>query len=270
MVGHNKNNYKDGGLTINMNTKILIEIGLTVGEIKTYLSLLKLGSTSTGPLAKESQVSRSKLYSILDKLEKKGLVSHNEKNGVAYFQAVEPSKIKDYLNDKEKSIEKIKVEFEAFLPELEKLYQSVGEVQKVKIYQGIKGLITAHEHTYLKLKRGEEYYYLGIPEYQPETHHLYWQRDHLRRAKEGIKCKLLFNKSTSREILQNRKKFKLCDARFMPTDIKTPAYFLIYKDTVMIAIPSENPLAIEITSQEVADSFVAYFKEFWKRSKPLK
>ncbi|GAG26288.1 unnamed protein product, partial [marine sediment metagenome] len=47
-----------------MDTKILEEIGLTQGEIKTYLALLKLGSSSTGPIAKESQVSRSKLYSI--------------------------------------------------------------------------------------------------------------------------------------------------------------------------------------------------------------
>jgi sugar-specific transcriptional regulator TrmB len=252
-----------------METRILEEIGLTPGEIKTYLALLKIGSGSTGPLAKESQVSRSKLYIILDKLEKKGLVSHNEKNGITYFQASEPLKIKDYISEKEKSLSILKKDFEKFLPELETLQEDAGRVQKVKVYQGIKGLITAHEHTYLKLSKGDEYYYLGIPENQPETHHLYWERDHIRRVEKGIKCKMLFNRSTPRAVLKNRKKYKFCDVRYMPTDIKTPAYFLIYKDTTMIAIPSENPLVIEIISQEVSDSFMAYFNEFWKRSKPF-
>ena len=253
-----------------MEITILEEIGLTQGEIKTYLALLKLGSTSTGGLAKESQVSRSKLYSILDKLEKKGLASHNEKNGVTCFQASEPSKIKDYIKNKQNSIENLSKEFEKFLPTLEKYQENQGGVQKVKIYQGMKGLITAHEHTYLKLKKGDEYYYLGIPPEQPETHHLYWQRDHLRRSKEGIGCKLLFNKDTPMDIVKNRNKFRLCEARYMPTNVKTPAYFLIYKDTVMISIPSENPITIEITSQEIADSFMVYFNEFWNKSKPFK
>ena len=268
IVGHNNKKYKTIVTPNYMDTNLLLELGLTAGEIKTYLALLKLGSASTGPIAKESQVSRSKLYLILDKLEKKGLASHNEKNGIIYFQASEPSKIKDYINEKEKSIEKLKYEFNKFLPELEK-YQEPGRVQRVKVYQGVKGLITAHEHTYLKLKKGDEYYYLGIPEYQPETHHLYWQRDHIRRSKAGIKCKLLFNQSTAKETIKNRNKYKLCEARYMSTDINTPSYFLIYKDTVMIAIPSENPLVIEINSQEVADSFMAYFNEFWKKSKPV-
>jgi sugar-specific transcriptional regulator TrmB len=252
-----------------METKLLEEIGLTKGEIKTYLALLKLGPSSTGPLSKESQVSRSKLYSILDKLEKKGLVSHVEKNGIIYFQAVEPKKIKDYINEKENSLQKLKKDFEDFLPTLEN-HQTKTKNQIVTIYQGIKGLMTAHEHTYLKLKKGDEYHYIGIPKDQPEIQHMYWQRDHIRRDKVGIKAKLLFNKDTDKEVLKNRNSYKLCDARYMPTDIKTPAWFGTYKDTLMISVPSENPITIEIISQEIADAFEAYFQEFWKRSKPFK
>ena len=253
-----------------MDTKILEEIGLTQGEIKTYLALLKLGASSTGPISKESQVSRSKLYSILDKLEKKGLASHIDQRGVTYFQAVEPSKIKDYLKEKENNIKRLQEDFENFIPQLETIQKMAGRVQKVTVYQGLKGLITAHAHVYLKLKRGDTLYYIGVPSYQPETHHLYWQRDHMRRAKAGLKCNILFNQDTSRKIMENRNSYWGADARYMPTDIKTPSYFLIYKDTVTLSIPSEDPLTIEIVSQEIADSFMAYFNEFWKRSEKYK
>lgn len=86
--------------------------------------------------------------------------------------------------------------------------------------------MAAHEHTYLKLKKGEEYLYMGIPKYQPETHHLYWKRDHVRRTEAGIRCRLLFNADTPAETLKNRNSYRGCDARYMPFSIKTPSYFL--------------------------------------------
>ena len=253
-----------------MDTTLLKKIGLTDGEIKTYLALLRIGKSSTGPIAKESQVSRSKLYSILDKLEKKGLVSHIEERKVMYFIASEPNKIKDYIKEKEEQIRALEKEFNNFLPQLDMYNKENKKTQKVSFYQGLKGLTTAHEHLYLKLKKDDEYYYLGIPAVQPGTHHLYWQRDHERRIMAGIKCKLLFNRDTPKKILNNRNSYKGVDARYMPSGIKTPSYFLIYADTVMIAIASEDPIAIEIINQKVAGSFMAYFEEFWKLSKPFK
>lgn len=253
-----------------MNTQLLEQIGLTKGEIKVYLALLKLGSSSTGFIAKESQVSRSKLYSILDKLEKKGLASHIEKNGVIYFQAAEPVRIKEYIQEKEKNLKKLEKDFENFIPQLISFQKETQKVHKVSVYQGLKGLITVHEYMYLKLKKGGTYYSIGIPSTQPQTHHLFWQRDHIRRAEAGIKAKLLFTKDTSKDVLKNRNSYKGCDARYMPIDLKTPAYFEMYANTVMIVIPTENPITIEIISDEISSSFMIYFNEFWKLSKPFK
>jgi sugar-specific transcriptional regulator TrmB len=255
---------------LELEEKILERLGLTRGESKTYMSLLKLGSSTTGPIAKESQVSRSKLYIILDKLEKKGFVSHVEKDNMTYFQAVEPAKIKDYLADRQNELKNLENELDKFLPKLETLYGKFGGAQQVTIYQGLTGLKAAHEHTYLKLKKGDEYCYFGVPAYQPEEQHSYWMGDHERRVKAGIRCKLLFNRDTDAEILKERNSFAMCDARYMPTDVRPPTYILVYKDTTMMAIPSKDPLAIEIINQEIADSFKVYFNEFWKRSRALK
>ena len=56
----------------------------------------------------------------------------------------------------------------------------------------MKGLITAHEHSYLKLKKGDEVLVLGITEYQPDVQHRYWMQEHIRHGKAGIKNRLLF------------------------------------------------------------------------------
>jgi sugar-specific transcriptional regulator TrmB len=248
----------------------LEKIGLTHGEIKTYLALLKLGPSSTGPIAKQSGVSRSKVYMILDKLEKKGLASHVEKSGVVYFQAVEPGKIKDYIKEQQEQLKSLEEEFEKFLPQLESFHRAQEALHQITVYQGLKGLKVAHEHTYLKLKKGDEYYVLGVPQYQPWEHLHYWGKDHRRRSDAGIRCRMLFNSDADPKLLKNRNSFRHCEARYMPTDLRTPAYFTIYKDTTLISIPSKDPIAIEIVSREITDAFMAYFNEFWKRSKPFR
>jgi len=142
--------------------------------------------------------------------------------------------------------------------------------QDAFLSRGDDSLIRAHKKTYDKLKRGEEYLVLGIPPYQPQEHHDYWMEDHVKRAKAGIKCRLLFNQGTDKKILANRNSYGDCDSRYMPTDIKTPSYIFIYKNTVVMSIAKKDPIVIEIENQEIADSYRAYFEAFWKQTKPFK
>jgi len=249
-----------------MNIEVLKSAGLTRGEIKVYLSLLELGSSTTGPIIEKCGIARSIIYQILEKLIQKGLASYIIKEKTKYFQAAQPQKILDFIDSREKELEKNRMEVEKLLPQLI-LKQKSAKESGAQIFEGFKGIHTVHEHTYLKLKRGEEYFYLGIPESQEEKYHLYWNRDHVKRKKAGIKCRLLFNQGTNQKTLKNRNRFKGCDARYMPIDIKTPAWFLGYKDVIVIGLQSDKGIAIEIINQEIADSFKAYFEEFWKKSK---
>lgn len=252
-----------------MDIESLKEAGLTEGEIKVYLALLESGSTTTGPILEKSKIARSIIYQILERLIQKGLVSFIIKDKTKYFQAANPQKVLEYAKENalkaEENIEKIK----HLLPDLLK-YQKSSPKSQATIYFGLKGIRTAHENIYDNLKRGEKYYYLGVPAYQPEEQHIYWQKDHLKRIKEGIDGDVLFNVDTPRDILKNRNSFKGTDARYMSTDIKTPATFLIYKDTVTIILQSPQEIAVEIVNQAIADSFMAYFDDFWKLSKPFK
>jgi len=59
-----------------MYEKILEGIGLTKGEVKVYLTLLKTGETTTGKIIDNSGLSSGKIYEILEKLIKKGLVAY--------------------------------------------------------------------------------------------------------------------------------------------------------------------------------------------------
>ncbi len=252
-----------------MDLSAIKEAGLTEGEAKVYLSLLELGPSTTGPIIQKSGVAKSIIYQLLEKLLQKGLASYLTKDKTKYFQAAEPNKILDYIEERERQLQENKKKVEEILPKLI-LKQKEAKPSEAKVFEGFRGMITVHEHTYQKLKRGEEYFFLGIPPEQPKHFHAYWQRDHIKRAKMGIKCKLLFHPNTDKNILKNRNSYKFCDARYLPIKIDTPAWFMGYKDVAVIGFPSSKPITLEINNKEIADSFKAYFNEFWKKTKPFK
>lgn len=246
----------------------LKNIGLTNGEIRVYLALIKLGPSTSGPIVDKSGVSSSKIYNILERLIKKGIVSYTVKEKTRFYQAEDPIKIKDYVNKKEEEFQQQKVDIEKLIPQLQ-LQQSEKNKSEVQIYKGFRGVQTITDHIYLKLKKGDTWYNIGVPSYQEEKYHAYWHKDHLKRIKCGIKCKMLFNIGTPQKIIKNRNSYKDCDARYMPIPIETPSWILIYKDVSVIILPGDEPMAIEIMNNKIADSFKQYFDAFWKLTKPI-
>jgi sugar-specific transcriptional regulator TrmB len=255
-----------------MNNQLIAHIeeaGLTEGEAKVYLALLKLGSTTSGSIIEESKVANSIVYRILDNLIEKGLVSFIIKEKTKYFQADDPNKIIEYLEEKKNKIDESKTNISQIIPQL----ISLGETNNntlVRVYEGFKGVQTAYEHYYSKLKKGEEVVSWGVYPEQDEKYHIYWQKDHIRRKKFGIKSKILFNQGTSLEILKNRNLYWGCDSRYMPSKIKTPSWFMVYSDTSLITLQSGKGVSVEIVNKEIADSFRAYFDDLWDKSKPFK
>jgi len=241
-----------------MDTKILENIGLTDGEIRVYLALIDLGPSTSGPITDKSEVSRSKIYHILERLMQKGIVSYIIQEKTRYYQA------------EEKEFQKQKAEVDKLIPQLQLQKELEKTKSEAQIYKGFKGVQTIIEHVYVRLKRGETFYGLGIPSYQDEKYHAYWKKDHIRRIKAGIKCKLLFNKGTPREIMKNRNSYKDSDSRYMPLPMETPVWILVYKDVTALVLQTDEQMAIEIINKQMAKSFQEYFDAFWKLSKSFK
>jgi len=168
-----------------MDASLITEAGLTEGEAKVYLALLKLWSSTTGPIVKESGVANSIIYRILDGLIEKGLASYVIREKTKYFQASEPERLLGYIEERKKQLDENKEKIKKLLPQLKPLAKPVET--RVELFEGFKGFITAWEHQYTKLKGRNEYHSWGVYPVQEERFNLYWQRDHLKRIKQGIK-----------------------------------------------------------------------------------
>ncbi|MEI6732255.1 MAG: hypothetical protein WCK90_06280, partial [archaeon] len=202
----------------------------------------------------------------LNSLIQKGLASYILKNSIKYYQPAEPSRIVDYIEKKRQELEEKKVKFESLLPRL-LLLQSSQPDTSVSVYEGFAGIQTCFERYELSLKSGEEYLCLGIFALQEEKYHEYWKKHHKNRVSQKVYCRMLFNRDTDKKVLKNRNSYRLSDARYMPSDIQTPAWFFIYAEVVCIFLQSDRPVAIEIKNKEIAKTFRMYFEDYWKKSK---
>src|SRR3989338_11529589 len=97
----------------------LQRFGLSEKEAKTYLACLELGETGAGDISIKSNLPRTLVYDILERLIDIGLASYAIKNNKKYFQASNPEKLSRILKEKQESISKI-------LPKLKELQKSDG------------------------------------------------------------------------------------------------------------------------------------------------
>ena len=229
-----------------------------------YLSLLELGSSSIGEIIKTSGVSGSKTYEVLDRLIKKGLASQIVKNNVKYFEAANPERILDYLNEKKEIIEKEKADVAKIIPQLI-LKQKRTNKGDARIFYGWEGLKTANEDIIGTLKKGEEWLSMGLAG-QPESWEIYFNKRQKVRAEKGIIHKHLLNEKY-KSLYKQRKKLAHTEFRFLPKELEMPTSIEIYRDKVIIMIIlEESPMAILMESKAVAESFRKYFYAMWKNS----
>jgi len=241
----------------------LKRIGLTDGESRAYLALLKLGSSTVGPIVKESGISYSKIYEVLGRLLEKGVISYNIKEKTKHFQSIAPNRLLDILEQKEKEIIENRNQLKKIIPNLERI-KDKRFLQEAEIFLGIKGLRTAYELLLEEITKEDLlFFYLHDERYAEKTDLFYKQEFHYFK-KLGIKLKGIANsdykKSKSFTKPPNFVKIKF-------VDFPLPSIVDIYNGKILLATWRENPVSILIRSKEMYENYRDYFNEIWNIAK---
>ena len=242
--------------------KILESIGLTKSETKVYISLLELGSSSVGAIINKSKVTSSKIYELLDKLIHKGLASSVIKKGIKYFEAAPPSRILDYLKEKDEELKNQIINIKNILPELELKQKLSKEISEISVYKSMKGIETIFSIILNILKKNDGYYVFGARSGATEAQRIFLLKYHEKRIAKGIKLKILFSKDI-RNITQPYKQMKFTEVRCMNSGLMSPTQTMIVKDKTIIILWKENPMGIIIDNKEIAESYKKYFWFLW-------
>ena len=244
-----------------MDTSILKEIGLTDSEIKVYLALLELGSSTTGPIVEKSGVASSKIYEVLEKLMQKGLASFVIASGTKHFEAASPRRVEDYIREKQRRLAEQAEQIKKIIPELE-LKMTIAEKSETIVFKGINGAQTAFEDILLTLGKNDEFVVLGFS----DTDELFQQfllKFHQRRSRLGISFRGVFGDNL-KEMALAIGKLPRSQIKLFPSQHKNPIAILVYADKTIFSLPTDR-LWIQVKNLRLADSFRTRFEELWNQ-----
>ncbi len=240
-----------------MIQETLQEIGLSKNETKIYLALLELGPSLIGKICGKTKIHRRNVYDSIEMLKNKGFISLININNRNIFEAINPKKILNILEEKKQSIEQI-------LPSL--LERKNKDQSKIQVYFGKNGKKLIFED---KLNYKKEQYVLNAHKPSKIISN-YLENYHLRRIKKKIPLKMLFlNKDI--EVAKQFNKYNPIKIKILPKIFTSPIAINIYGNKVAFFLNSESiePISILIEDQNLTKSFKEHFETLWELSKEL-
>lgn len=239
---------------------ILKEFGLTDNEAKVYLAGLELGQATVQGLGKKSGVKRTTVYTTIEGLKQKGLVSQTKKGKKTFFTAEAPENL---VRLSEKRYQQLK----EVLPELKSIYNVSETKPKLRFYEGREGYISVYENI-LKDKPKE---LLAIVSYDDFCQHLdaKYEEDWIKqRVKKKIKLRWLDFETPNTRTMQKQGKKALREIRFLPKEFAFTSSMFIYDNKVVIMSGKQKEfMAVVIENTEFYQMFKQLFEMLWLRSK---
>jgi len=245
-----------------MDTAALEEIGLTNAQIKVYLGLLELGETTSGPLIKKTKLPNSVVYNALNQLIDRGLVTFVIKGKRKHFSAADP-KILISLVDESKA------KVEALVPELLAKQVTAKIKQEARVFLGWKGVYNAFTSIFEVLPRGSEYigFAAAVEEQYSEESKRFFREFQKKRARMKYAVKLIANESAREQAKEYGyyPEFGKPEYRFVPGF--APVGVVVFGDNVLQVAFGESPVAVIITSKEIAETYKRLFYAMWAIAK---
>lgn len=237
-----------------MDKTSLGKLGLSESETQIYFELLKSGPLTATNLAKITKFNRSHIYDKLDVLMQKGFVSAVIKNNTKYFNACQPEKIMDY-------VEEMRDELSNIIPQLNKIKKESQHNTVVELYQGKDGIKTILKDI---IREKKDYCVFGEEGQLQEALPVFISQ-FLRDVKSlKMQERLLSKESKRKKIVLTPKNTEI---RYLQDKYFSPTTTAVYGNKMAIFIWSEPVFAILVDNKDVAESFKSYFNVLWGLAK---
>jgi len=240
-----------------MDTTILEDLGLTNAEIKIYLALLELGTTTAGPIIEKSGLQNSVVHRALNTLIEKSLINFIMEGKRKIYQATDPKNFYHFIDEKKRR-------FDELLPELNKRQnKKPGEV--ATIFKGTRGITEIY--TFMVNQKGKEYNTFGGGEECANRMGVaWWLNIHRKRIANKLHARQVFDE-TVKPIGGEIEALPMTKIRYLSKEFAQFQETVIVGDYVAINVFTENPYGFLIKDAKVAEGYRKHFELLWKQAK---
>lgn len=242
----------------------LRQLGLELDEAKIYLELLR-GPNTHLRLSYITSINRTKVYRIIENLEKRSLVSRRTDDRGTFLVAADPATLEVTLVTREERIKQQRTIFSQLLPELTLLKNQDKPTFMVQTYEGAEGLKQMCWH---ELKTSGELLSLGGQTIEDLVTNHRWAEKHRELTVEaGYFIREILNPDIDLPTFTNNPEFM---KRYQYRKIASNSVYFneqinIYNNTVAIYHWRENQkVGVEIISASYAGVMRRMFEDLWE------
>lgn len=247
-----------------MNQEIFESLGLSPNEAKIYEALVERGESSVSEVSVAAKIHRRNAYDAIERLIDKGLCFQIFSATENRYNAVDPDKLTELLNEKEEKLR-------AFLPTLKKKFSERLAPEEVYIYRGLEGQKNIFRDV---LRVGKESYFIGAKGGWFDSRLQASRESFFKEAnRKKIKFIQLFDHEVKAQIPDFPKHFSgILEYRFLPKEYSTNSAIHIFGDYVIthtglsVRKIDENVVFFVIHSKNLAESYRKWFWYMWKQS----
>jgi len=243
-----------------MELSELKELGLSEGQVAVYSALLELGASTLNKIHEKTGIDRRNIYDILNKLIEKGFIAYNIEKGKRSYYCTHPNNILEEIKNKEESLAALQKK----IPQIKNLFLLKKPQINAEIYRGNDAMKSLLD----EMLEYDACYWLGGNSGVEKKYPIWFNHWMEKRAQLKITMYDLVSFGTHLENyspndLAKHKKFyyKYCS---LPEGFYTPMVIIIFGNKVAQILWNKQPFAIVIESEEIKNSFMKYFKYFWK------
>jgi sugar-specific transcriptional regulator TrmB len=243
---------------------LLMSIGLTRQEAKCYLSLYILGEAQGGEISNKSGIATSNLYSVIENLIQKGMVSYRLQNNKKVFVASSPDVLNEFIYLKQKELDEKKKKVQTAILELKqnKVEKPQIETKYYRGLSGIKGMWYELSNTLPNIKKSE---IVKIHSSKGGTYERllgFYDLFHEERLKYNIGYHLIMDTDNKKHVEKRKRQNSKVKSVPLKNDAKwgvVGKYFFIYY------LITKEPYGILIKDEKIAHTFSLMFDKIWNQ-----
>lgn len=238
-------------------------LGLSSAEAGIYLSLLRSPSSHLR-LSRELGIARTKVYRLVEQLEKRSLVVRRTDDRGTFLIAADPATLEVELVTQEQTLQRRRNALRQALPDLESLRAGDARLFEIRTYEGIEGLKQMCWH---ELRAKDELLVLGGQTIEDLIDDHRWAEKHRDLTVEArYHIREILNPEVALPAFTDNPDFmQRYEHRQLPQSILN-AYeqIAIYNDTVSVYHWREQQkVGVEIISKSYANTMRQIFEHYW-------
>lgn len=242
------------------NTKLielLEELGLSENESKVYFASLSLGPATIIKIARTAEIKRTTVYSVVESLKQKGLMSLEIKGFKKLYVAENPDKLETILETRRHRLKNL-------LPEFSAIYNLKGGESLIKYYEGLESVKGVYEGLIRDVRPHEDYLIVSDQHKWITADKEYFLNFTRRRAKLPINIRLLLQDTPDAREFQKHEKMYNFKIKILPPQTKLNTNLVVIPQRSLIHQLTPPIIAIVIENKSVIQMFREMFEIMWK------